>query len=184
MSITPDEVKKLEEELEELRVLYEKYFLGVERQPPDKKHEEVAKKIRTLAETFTPNTALRFRLQNLKAKLISYEYYWKRVLREIEEGTYYRHLYRLKRLGLSTAPPAEQKREVASDPYDRIIEDYRRALTSAGKTPPPPEKLRALLKQQEEDLRRRHQGKRIEFKVEIEGGTPKIKAILKREGSS
>lgn len=183
MAITPREIEALENELEELRVAYEKYFLGVERKIPDKKHEEVARKIRTMAETFTPNTALRFRLQNLKAKLISYEYYWKRVLREIEEGTYHRHLYRMRRLGIEPPPAAKKEPSPSPDPLEGVIEAYARALKELGKTPPPPEKLRTLLKQQEEELKRRHQGKRIEFKVEVEGGAPRIKAVLKREGS-
>lgn len=181
MAITVQDVEKLEAELEELRVAYEKYFLGVERKIPDKKHEEIARRIRTSAETFTPNTALRFRLQNLKAKLISYEYYWKRVLREIEEGTYQRHLYRLKRLG--TEPKIEAFPPPPPDPLDSVIRAYQQALEQMGKKPPPSEKLRAILKQQEEDLRKRYQGKKIEFKVEIEGGAPKIKAVLKRESS-
>ena len=89
-----DACGKLEEELEALRARYELYFLGVERREPNRWRDEVKKKVNRLKEAFTRNTGLKFRLQSLHARCISYERLWLRSVREKEEGTYRRDLFK------------------------------------------------------------------------------------------
>jgi hypothetical protein len=84
----------LEAEVEELKARYEMYFLGVERLEPNRWRDEVKKKVLRLKETFTRNTGLRFRLQTLHARFISYERLWLRSSREREEGTYRRDIFK------------------------------------------------------------------------------------------
>jgi hypothetical protein len=94
----------LEAEVEELKVKYEMYFLGVELREPAKWREETKKKVVRLKEQFTRNTGLRFRLQSLHARFISYERLWLRSAREREEGTYRRDLFKAKLHGRGKAP--------------------------------------------------------------------------------
>jgi hypothetical protein len=91
-----DECSALEEELEELKVKYEMYFLGVEKREPNKWREELKKKVLRIKESFTRNAALRFRLQSLHARFLSYERMWLRSAREKEEGTYHRDVFKAK----------------------------------------------------------------------------------------
>jgi hypothetical protein len=91
-----DECSGLEEELEELKVKYEMYFLGVEKREPVKWREELKKKVLRIKESFTRNAALRFRLQSLHARFLSYERMWLRSAREKEEGTYHRDVFKAK----------------------------------------------------------------------------------------
>src|SRR5512139_2930162 len=84
----------LEESLEELKVKYEMYFLGVERLEPVKKRDELKRDIARLKSAFTRNTGLRFRIQSLHARYLSYERMWLRAAREREEGTYRRDLFK------------------------------------------------------------------------------------------
>ncbi|MBL0278357.1 MAG: hypothetical protein IPQ24_20200 [Anaeromyxobacter sp.] len=84
----------LEAEVEELKAKYEMYFLGVELREPAKWREEVRKRVLRLKEQFTRNTGLRFRVQSLHARFISYERLWLRSAREREEGTYRRDLFK------------------------------------------------------------------------------------------
>src|SRR5712664_89981 len=77
-----------------LQVLYEKYFLGIDRRPPDAQRRQVSEKMRLLKTTQVKNTALKFRIQTLFAKLISFERMWDRTLREMEEGTYKRDVFK------------------------------------------------------------------------------------------
>jgi hypothetical protein len=91
-----DEAAKLEEEVEELRVKYEMYFLGTERKEPVRWREDVKKKVLRLKAAFTRNTGLRFRIQSLHARFLSYERLWLRSAREREEGTYRRDLFKAK----------------------------------------------------------------------------------------
>jgi hypothetical protein len=104
------ECQAVEEELEALKARYEQYFLGVERREPNHWREDVKKKVLRLKGAFTRNTGLRFRLQSLNARYLSYERLWKRSAREKEEGTYRRDLFkarlRAKRDEGAAPPPA------------------------------------------------------------------------------
>ncbi len=103
------EVGKLEEELEELKAKYEQYFLGVERKEPVRRREELRKRVLRVKEAFTRNTGLKFRVQSLHARYLSYERLWLRSAREKEEGTYHRDLFkarlRAKHEELAPKPP-------------------------------------------------------------------------------
>jgi hypothetical protein len=89
-----DACGRLEEELEALKARYEQYFLGIERREPNRWRDEVKKKVNRLKEAFTRNTGLKFRLQSLHARYLSYERLWLRSAREKEEGTYRRDLFK------------------------------------------------------------------------------------------
>jgi hypothetical protein len=91
-----DECTELETELEELKVKYEMYFLGVEKREPVKWREDLKKKVLRIKEAFTRNAGLRFRLQSLHARFLSYERLWLRSAREREEGTYHRDVFKAK----------------------------------------------------------------------------------------
>jgi hypothetical protein len=105
-----EEARKLEEELEALKAKYEQYFLGVERQEPVRWREEMRKRVLRVKEAFTRNTGLKFRLQSLHARYLSYERLWLRHGREKEEGTYRRDLFkaRLRSRGEEPAAPPPQ----------------------------------------------------------------------------
>jgi len=118
-----DACTALEAEVEELKAKYEMYFLGVELREPAKWREETRKKVLRIKEKFTRNTGLRFRLQSLHARFISYERLWLRSAREREEGTYRRDLFKArlhargKPAGGAPAPAlAKAKAKVAGAP--------------------------------------------------------------------
>ncbi len=83
---------ELEEAIEALKVAFERYFHGVDKVPPTRDHDEIKRSVRLLMTSPTGTTAVRFRLQNLKARLVTYEHYWTRVLNQIERGTFRRVL--------------------------------------------------------------------------------------------
>lgn len=86
-----------EANLEQLRVRFEQYFQGLERIAPEREHEAVQRQIRELQREIPPNTALRFRYQQLKQKRVTLATYWTRVCRQIEEGTYQRDVLRARK---------------------------------------------------------------------------------------
>lgn len=108
-----DACAALEAEVEELKVKYEMYFLGVELREPAKWREETKKKVVRLKEQFTRNTGLRFRLQSLHARFISYERLWLRSAREREEGTYRRDLFKARLHARGKAPAGAAARVAA-----------------------------------------------------------------------
>jgi hypothetical protein len=89
-----EELDAIEERLAILQVSYEKYFVGIDRRPPDPERKAVSEKIRRLRTSQTKNTALRFRIQTIFTRLLTYERLWDRTLREMEEGTYRRDVFK------------------------------------------------------------------------------------------
>ncbi|MBI5068916.1 MAG: hypothetical protein HZB56_11815 [Deltaproteobacteria bacterium] len=112
-----DQAARLEEEMEQLRARYEMYFLGVERREPKRDREEMKRRVERIKTAFTRNTGVKFRIQTLAARFLSYERMWTRSAREKEEGTYRRDLVRARRhaeerkqqetRAASAAPPPE-----------------------------------------------------------------------------
>jgi hypothetical protein len=88
-----DPLVELEERVEKLRFLFEQHFLGNEKRPPLKVRDQLQRDIRR----FDPganNAVDRFRHQNLTARFVTYDTYWGRILRAIEEGTYERDRFK------------------------------------------------------------------------------------------
>ena len=92
-----DHLDAVEEQIELLKVAYERYFNGVDRVPPTREHDKVKLAVRNFARMHTGSTAVRFRAQGLKARLVTYEQYWTRILLQIERGTFKRILAESKR---------------------------------------------------------------------------------------
>ena len=86
------QIKDLEVRVERLRALYEQYFLGIERIEPQTVRKDVDRRVFALRKFKVRNTALRFRLNTTVQRYNTYQQYWTRICRQIEQGTYTRHL--------------------------------------------------------------------------------------------
>jgi hypothetical protein len=141
---------ELEEAIEQLKVAFERYFNGVDRIPPTRDHDEVKRRVRTALTIRGGPTAVRFRLQNLKARLVTYEHYWTRILLQIEKGTFRRILAESERRQQAadrrpvqvTAPESESESESDSesgedDPPPRASQSGRHRIPIARPPPPP-----------------------------------------------
>ncbi|MBP9086059.1 MAG: hypothetical protein KBG15_08070 [Kofleriaceae bacterium] len=94
---TEDLLEQLEKLMERLKVMYEQYFMGIQKIAPAQLHSEAERRLRDLTQVSIRNTALRYRFNSLQQKYGSYNSYWRRTLREIEQGRYVRSLQRLSR---------------------------------------------------------------------------------------
>ncbi|MCA1664787.1 MAG: hypothetical protein LC659_11045 [Myxococcales bacterium] len=90
-------LKELELKIERLKTLYEQYFMGIEKMEPQVARKEVTRTMLTLQQQYIRNTAMRFKFNTMLQKWQIYITYWNRTLREIENGTYIRHLAKAKR---------------------------------------------------------------------------------------
>jgi hypothetical protein len=105
---------ELDARIDKLRTAYEQYFIGVLKQPPQQQHKDVVRILHELEhKTFIRKTAQKFRLGSLVQKFTSYNTYWNRVLRQIEEGTYKRDLHKVQRR-------EEQRREREQDRQEAL----------------------------------------------------------------
>ncbi len=87
-----DKLETFRAELEVLRHEYERYFMGLEKRRPTKEHQRLGRLIRR----YIPgkDATMRFRHQSLQQRLLSFERYWNRVLKAIEDGRYERDVFK------------------------------------------------------------------------------------------
>lgn len=129
------EVKAIEEGVEELKAKYDQYFLGVERREPNRWRDELKKKVLRVKEAFTRNTGLKFRIQSLHARFISYERLWLRSAREKEEGTYRRDLFKARLRAHHDEPPPAEKGALPAKP---VLAAAKGAAPPAARAPAAP----------------------------------------------
>jgi hypothetical protein len=89
-------VSDLEGRVDRLRVLYEQYFLGFEKLEPAVPRKECERRLDILRKENIRNTGLRFRFQRVLQRYNTYQTYWIRICRQIEEGTFKRHVQKAK----------------------------------------------------------------------------------------
>jgi hypothetical protein len=104
------QIGDLEIAVDRLRSLYEQYFMGIEKIEPMVPRKDVDRRIYTVRKEQIRNTALRFRFQMILQRYNTYQTHWQRICREIENGTYKRHLLRAKQRFGSQRPQAARER--------------------------------------------------------------------------
>jgi len=202
-------VVDLEGDVEALRVRYEQHFLGLARTPPTEEHARIRGHLLRLKGAGPRSAAVRFRLQALHNRFLSYERMWTRTLREREDGTYHRDLAKARRrrealLGQSegeaapaegaprkeggggagaTPRPARKRRDAdLSDVQMRSLYDaYVGAKNRCNESTAGLtfEGMASRLRNQIPQILEKHQAKAVEFKVLIKDGKAMIKAIPK-----
>jgi hypothetical protein len=199
------ELKDVDQSTDRLRATFEQYFQGVERQPPTTERDTLKRRVRNLHVTKLRNTELRFRINQLVAKFNSYDLYWTRTLKQIEEGTYHRDVVRARYRAQLQAkqeatqaeqdPGAEQSARTANRPAsaprtgDGISNDHVDAIYNAymvakrrckentkGLTR---DALATSLRKQIPAIQKQYKCKTVEFKVVIKGGKAVLKAVPK-----
>jgi hypothetical protein len=174
-------IRKLEQDIQRLKAAYDQYFVGVERKPPDKLAESVAREVRTLTATVISNTALRFRAQQAISRYQTYHTYWQKNLRDIEEG----RKPRRRVTGKATVIPAagsagvfemstsKAERREMERLFSALAREYRRV--GNGKAPDM-SRMRQALEQQTKTIREKYGSEKVAFRVVNEDGKVKIKA--------
>ncbi len=123
-----EELEEFELRLERLRALYEQYFLGMERIEPHVARKDVDRRAWKLKRLKQRNTAKRFKLNMLIQRYNTLQQYWMKVCRQIENGTYTRHLQRAeRRFGVS----ARRQRKSLPPPDDDTPDKSRQAVDDA-----------------------------------------------------
>ena len=120
--MTPKEFEILladaEIQLSRIKHLYEQYFQGIERIEPQIARKQFDRAMHQLRKSQPRNTALRFRFQTLVQRYTTLQTYWRRVARQIEEGTYRRDLLRARRRRDAARAERQQERRRRSQPHE------------------------------------------------------------------
>lgn len=119
----------LGKQLDRLKVLYEQYFMGIQKVPPNQLHRDVERGVRELTQLKIRNTAMRYRFTTISQKFGSYNTYWRRTMRQIESGKYVRDVNRAVRRARAKGEdiPDEVLRTLPKRVQDRVRRD-REAL--------------------------------------------------------
>ncbi len=88
---------EMDKRLDRLRALYESFFMGIERMPPNVPRRDLNRMILEVQQVPIHNATLRFRFQSLSQRWVLLTTYWNRTFREIEAGTYRRDIARAQR---------------------------------------------------------------------------------------
>lgn len=89
---------ELETDVERLKALYQQYFMGLEKLPPAVLRKKVDRAFWHLRRERLPTTGTRFKFQQILQRYNTYEQYWARTLRQIENGTFKRDVIRAAKL--------------------------------------------------------------------------------------
>lgn len=176
-----EDLRVLDSKLKQLKLDYERYFLGSRPREPRQLRAEVQKLVTVYANQPIQNTALRFQFSSICSRFQAFKRQWNDTLRKIDEGSYSRHRFkatlRERERSTTAAPPPDASGSTSSDGHE-LFDAYVAARRRCGQDVRnlSPEKLDAILSEQRELLRKRHGTADFRFKVVVEDGRAKLKA--------
>ncbi len=168
---------RMEGDLADLKRQYDLFFQGGRRGEPLKERKELETRILVLSRRTVINTTDQARFSNLQGKYWAYANLWARTVRDLEEG-------RLRRdsVGAITRLGTEKQEPVDSGTIDRAAKELLEARRSCGLAGGDPSELGALrekLSARALELSASSGGKKVEFRIFVEDGKPKVKATLR-----
>lgn len=177
------EIHVLDEMIKELRIEYEQYFLGLFPYQPTKLHNQLKAQIRKLHKAPFKRQEHVFRIRALESRYNTYNDYWQRILRQKEEGSYSKDVFKAK---LRERHRAEDQdaltlKGAAAKQMSVLFDSYKKALEKqTGKA----HNLdfaafqKSLLKRAQAH-KEQHGNQKLTFKVVIKDGKVTIKARAK-----
>lgn len=187
-SLTPEEeLKHLEIKLNQLKLDYEKYFLGSRPTEPAMLRAELQKIVIRWSNARITNTAQRFKFNSLNGRFQAFKRQWDNTLRQIEAGTYKRHVFKAdlheRERELATQEGAGGKRAGGSAGSSGggepdLFETYRDAMLATGQDARglSRDKLQRALAKQEAALKKKYGCEKVDFKVVVKNGKVKVSA--------
>lgn len=181
-----DDVAKLDQQLNELILKYEQYFIGLEKREPLPLLSEVEKMVRRYTGVPINNTMYKHRFTMLVARLNTYREHWNRILKLIEEGRYSRDRFisdlHLHQRSKPERKQAEQEPVNITVDLDRIVHEFREARRACNLSTHliTHELVAATIEKQRPMLAAKLGTDNFTFRVVIEDGRPKLKAGLRK----
>lgn len=169
---------RMEAELAGLKQQYDLFFQGGRRGEPTKERKELEYRILALSRRSIINSSDQLRFSNLQGKYWSFANLWTRLVRDLEEGRLRRDpAGSITRMGTEKPAPG-----MGSDTghIDRVAQELLEARRTCGLSGDPSElgALRESLKARAMEISATAGGKKVEFRVSVEDGKPKVKAKL------
>jgi hypothetical protein len=186
------ELDELEQNLFQLKILYDKYFCGLERVEPMRERDLLRKHLREMMRNPINNSVQRYRFQTLRARWNSLDQYINRNLVMIERGTHpkmkFRANMRDRNREQAEAELAAKAAEVQRDrarkirqedaALKQIFDRYMDARKSCGQsTDIGYDSVREALRKQVRTMKSQYKCDSVKFRVTVENGKAKLKAV-------
>lgn len=179
------ELDKLEAKIADLKVQFEQYFSGIHPFPPDKLHAEVKRTIRHLLSAPFKNSEMSFRLRSLESRYRTYNTYFERVLRQREEGSYQRDVFKadIRERHAYEDSRAQTAQGMAEKGMQSLFNSYKAALEKQTGMPQNVDfkAFQKSLLARAKDFKAKHAGKKVSFKVVVKDGKVSVQARVKKE---
>ena len=184
VDVVEEELHELDRQLKQLKLDYEQYFLGNRPREPRPLRDDLYKQVQRLLGIPIRNTALRFRFNSTNARFQALRRQWDNTLRQIECGTYERHVFKA---NLRERKPTPEIRPpgatVSRSEIDSLFEDYRAAAARCGQEIQgvTREALKRAVDRQGDVARQQLRCSELDFHIAIDAGRVKIKVSRARE---
>lgn len=174
------ELNRLEGLINELKVEYEHFFLGIKPIMPDKLHAEVKRLFRQLRKAPFRNSALNYRLRAIENRYNTFNSYWLRTIKQKEEGTYSRDVFKAE-LRQKAALEEERSQTAVGKAEKGIVHlfnAYKEALEKqTGKAQSLNyEAFKDNLLKRAQDFKKQNGVTKLSFKVVVADGKVKVQA--------
>lgn len=180
---------EFESRLFQLKIVYEKYFSGIERLEPSRDLDDIRRMSRDLTKVNWGSSGMNFRFQSLKARYIATDLYITRNLIQIERGTHPKFKFRadLSARQETPAQPVVAARPTAEEREEQAIKGIFQKYIDARKECNLPlnvnyDAFKDIIKKQTEQIKSAHSCSVVRFRVAVENGQARLKAIpIKQE---
>lgn len=167
---------RLEEDLVALKHEYDLFFNGKRRAEPMKERRGLETRFLVGSRRAIVGNADQLRFNNLSGRYWTYANLWSRMVRDLEEGRLQRDsVGKVTRTSKGNGDPVD--REHVERAAEALIE-ARRACGLAGDASDIPS-IRETLYARAREISASAEGRKVEFVVSVEGGKPKVKAVLR-----
>ena len=166
---------RMELDLVALKHEYDLFFNGKRRAEPIRERKELEAKLLAGSRRTIVGNADQLRFNNISGRYWAYANLWTRTVRDLEEGRMHRDIG-----GRVRRTSAERSEPVDREHVDRAAEALLEARRSCGLDGDPSDfpSLRETLYARALEISASAGGKKVEFLVSVEGGKPKVKAVL------
>lgn len=167
---------RIEADIAEVKRQYDLFFQGVRRQEPAETRREVEETVRRMGQRKITNSNDQFRFNNLQSRFYSFSNLWTRTVRDLEEGRLVRD-----RSGILLRVAAPARSPVDPAHLERVLRDLLAARRACGLSAEEGDisLARETLLTRAREIAGNSGSRRVEFRVSVEEGKPKVKALVR-----
>jgi len=187
-----EDVKSLEDRIHSLKKDYDLFLAGIQKLEPVKGREDLGKWIHGHTASEITNASLRFKYHSLIAKFNSLNNYWDRMVRIRDEGKaklFARKAAKTPPAAEAAAPPPPRPAGFVFQSLEekdleakarKVYEDFTAARQKTGEGAGPDfARFKSTIEKQLQGLFSRAPGSEVEFKIAVEDGKAKLKAVAR-----